>query len=189
MQLWLQLWLSWAMASQNSILLQRWLHFVGSGAYLPTMCGYFRQGADNFVLRSIASWRIWAALFHVWYRYMYIVEGEMVIATFTVGLKMARIPSNNTIVNYSISTSFVFSYLVVFQKLPLLCLSSGNIFFRLFLITMLVALCQHFLLLIFYYYYWIIATVNSLLMHALIFSLVPSLSLFSLSWSTDYCSS
>jgi len=67
------------------------------------------------------------------------------IETFTVGLKMARIPSNNTIVNYSISTSFIFSNLVVFQKLPLLCLSSGNIFFCLFLITMLVALCQHFL--------------------------------------------
>jgi hypothetical protein len=44
-QPWLQQWQSWAMASQNSILLQRWLHFVGNGAYQQTMSGYFPQGA------------------------------------------------------------------------------------------------------------------------------------------------
>jgi hypothetical protein len=55
---------------------------------------------------------------------------------------------------------------IVFQKLPLLCLPSANIFFCLFLIIML-ALCQHFLLL--FFYYWTVVTVNNLLMHALIF--------------------
>ena len=74
-QPWLQLWQSWVMVSQNSILLQRWLHFVGNGDYQQTMSGYFLQGAhlitfffltcpsDNFIHGKFPFKSVWLPFF------------------------------------------------------------------------------------------------------------------------------